>query len=81
MQNKIIITKENRKLNFYLLSREERLYLFTQDFSKGVYNFFRNGKTENQLRSYDKWNNNKRLDKTIEKIPMYVRYVLKEVAY
>ena len=81
MQNKIIITKENRKLNFYLLSREQRLYLFTQDFSKGVYNFFRNGKTENQLRSYDKWNNNKRLDKTIEKIPMYVRYVLKEVAY
>lgn len=80
MQNKIMITKENRKLNFYLILKEERFYLFTQDFSKGVYNFFRNGKTEEQVRAYNKWNNNKRLDKTIEKIPMYIRYVMKEVA-
>ena len=80
MQNKIMITKENRKLNFYLILKEERFYLFTQAFSKGVYEFFRNGKTEEQIRSYNKWNNNKRLDKTIEKIPMYIRYVLKEVA-
>ena len=80
MRNKITITKENEKLNFYLVSKQGRFYLFTQPFSKGVYNFFRNGKSENQLKSYSKWNNNKRLDKTIEKIPMYVQYVLKEVA-
>lgn len=80
MRNAITITKENEKLNFYLISKQGRFYLFTQPFSKGVYNFFRNGKSENQLKSYSKWNSNKRLDKTIEKIPMYVQYVLKEVA-
>lgn len=80
MKNRITITKENEKLNFYLVSEKGRFYLFTQPFSKGVYNFFRDGKSESQLRAYSRWNNNKRLDKTVEKIPMYVHYVLKEIA-
>ena len=80
MKNKITITKENEKLNFYLVSAQGRFYLFTQPFSKGVYYFFRDGVAEAQLKAYRKWNNNKRLDKTVEKIPMYVQYVLKEIA-
>ena len=44
-----------------------------------VYNFFQKGKSEAEIRSFKKWNDNPRLDKTIEKIPMYARYVRKEI--
>lgn len=78
MRNKIEITKKNDKINFYLVSSGKRLYLFTQSFSKGVYEFFRNGRSEAELYSYKLWHKNPRLDKTIEKIPMYIRYAIKE---
>lgn len=68
------------KLDFYLVSGGRRYYLFSQNYTKGVYDFFRNGKTEDELRRYNKWNRNPRLDKTIEKIPMYIAYVMKEIA-
>ena len=56
----------------------ERFFLFTQNFTKGVYEYFKNGRDENELRAFRKWGRNPRLDKTIEKIPMYVRFALKE---
>ena len=80
MKNKISVTKANNKLNFYLLSEGKRYYLFTQSFSKGVYQFFQNGRSESELYKYKLWHKNPRLDKTIEKIPLYTRYVLKEAA-
>lgn len=46
-KNKIIIKNSNKKLDFYLLSGKRRFYLFTQKYSKGVYNFFCDGKSEN----------------------------------
>ena len=78
MKNKITVNKLNEKLHFYLISNGKRYYLFTQDFSKGVYQFFKSGRSESELHKYNLWRKNPRLDKTIEKIPMYMRYVLKE---
>lgn len=78
---RIIIEKKNDYLNFYLTDKKylpERLFLFSQKFSKGVYEYFKNGRDENELRAFNKWRKNPRLDKTIEKIPMYVKYALKE---
>ncbi|MCD7749181.1 MAG: hypothetical protein LUH42_03910 [Oscillospiraceae bacterium] len=68
------------KLEFYLVTGGRTIYLFTQDYTKGVYEFFRNGRSVNELRQYRKWNRNPRLDKTIEKIPLYRSYVLREIA-
>ncbi|MBQ7309689.1 MAG: hypothetical protein IJW87_05870 [Clostridia bacterium] len=79
MKKRIIVNKGNDKIDFFLVSDKGRHYLFTQAFSKGVYDFFRDGKAESELRSYKTWEKNPRLDKTIEKIPMYVRYVEREV--
>ncbi len=78
MKNKITVHKLNEKLHFYLISNGKRYYLFTQDFSKGVYQFFKSGRSESELHKYNLWRKNPRLDKTIEKLPMYMRYVLKE---
>ena len=80
MKNRIIIKKENNKIHFYLLSNNRELYLFTQYYTKGVYKFFLFGRAENEIMSYKKWNKNLRLDKTIEKIPMYIRYALDEAS-
>ncbi len=78
MKNRIEITKKNDQLNFYLVTGEKKIYLFSQEYSKGVYHFFQSGRSESELHKYKLWRKNPRLDKTIEKIPMYVRYALKE---
>ena len=80
-KNKVIVKNHNRKLEFYLLSENRRFYLFTQKYSKGVYNFFCDGKSENEIRHYKKWDKNPRLDKTIEKLPVYIQYVLLEASW
>ena len=61
-----------------MTDRQERFFLFTQSFTKGVYEYFKNGRDENELRTFKRWNKNPRLDKTIEKIPMYMKFALKE---
>ena len=78
MKDKITVTKKNDKLNFFLHVNTGRFFLFSQSFSKGVYSFFKNGKSETEIRAFNKWNRNPRLDKTIEKIPIYTKYVRKE---
>ncbi len=78
MRKKITIIKENDLLHFYLCTERSSAYLFTQEYSKGVYDYFLRGRFDCELHEYKQWNKNPRLDKTIEKIPMYMRYVLSE---
>ncbi len=81
LKNKIVIEKTmNNKLNFYWISQYGTFYLFTQKFTKGVYDFFKNGRHMQELRAFKRWDSNPRLDKTVEKIPMYIKYVRKNEA-
>lgn len=77
MKNKITIQSRNNKISFYFHVSGKRLYLFSERFTKGVYEFFRKGRSESEIKSYSLWNRNPRLDKTITKIPLYTRYALK----
>ena len=77
---RIVITKKNDNINFYLTSKRVKLYLFSQAFTKGVYEFFKNGRDENEIRAFNKWHRNPKLDKTISKIPIYTRFALREAA-
>ena len=79
MKSKITVTKKNNKINFYLHTDGGNFFLFSQNFSKGVYQFFCKGKAESEIITFKKWNRNPRLDKTIEKIPLYTKYVRKEI--
>ncbi len=79
MKSKIIVTKKNDKINFFLQDKDSCFFLFSQNFSKGVYQFFCKGKSESEIQAFKKWNRNPRLDKTIEKIPLYTKYVRKEI--
>lgn len=78
MKKKITVKPFNGHLYFYLRSDLGEHFLFTQKFSGGVYHYFRNGISENQLRAYRGWDRNPRLDKTIEKLPAYITYVMRE---
>ncbi len=79
MKDKITISKTNGMLFFYLVTDIGRAFLFSQRFSKGVYDFFINGRSEAEIKGFRKWNKNPRLDKTIEKIPLYTAYVRREL--
>lgn len=78
MKNQIIINSGVNELNFYLSNQYGTYYLFTQPYTPGVYDYFRSGRSENEIRSFRNWNRNPRLDKTIEKLPMYIRFVMRE---
>lgn len=93
MKNKIIITISNEDkaaemtydqtssdpiIHFYFISEHNAYYLFSQAFSKSVYHYFRRGRSESEIHSYNQWNRSPRLDKTIEIIPLYISYVKKE---
>lgn len=82
MKNKVIVNNSKRGyLDFYFQTEGKTLYLFTETFSKSVYNFFYNGRLESEVLGFKRWKGNYRLGKTISKIPMYIRYALKEDAY
>lgn len=78
MKNRITIKSGVDVLNFYLVNQYGSYYLFTQKYTRGVYEYFRDGRSENEVRSFRDWELNPRLDKTIEKLPMYIRFVMKE---
>ena len=80
MAKRIFVTKANNVMSFYLKVNNMTVFLFCQPFSKGVYDYFMKGRSEAEVRAFKKWNQNPRLDKTISKIPMYIRYALKEGA-
>ncbi len=77
MQNKITVSKANDMITFYLHVGKKRFFLFVQKYSKGVYDFFAGGRSESEIRNFRMWNRNPRLDKTITKIPLYTKYILR----
>lgn len=79
MKNRIIIVHSPDILDFYLVNRCGRYFLFTQRFSKGVWEYFRDGRAEAEIRSFRDWRRNPRLNKTIEKLPRYIKYAMTEL--
>jgi len=77
----IVAEPDSRKdtLNFYWSYRGRQLWLFSQRYTKSVYDKFRLGLRDYDIRGY-KWGGNYRMDKTIYKIPSYMAYLSKEVA-
>ena len=77
LKNKITVSKANDMITFYLHVGKRRFFLFVQKYSKGVYDFFAGGRSEDEIRNFRMWNRNPRLDKTISKIPLYTKYVMR----
>lgn len=79
MKSRISVQRNKQNLDFYLRSNDGEFYLFSQDYSKGVYEYFKNGRSVNEIRKFDKWKKNPRLNKTIDRLPKQILYVEKYV--
>ena len=64
--------------NFYLLTEGEEFYLFTQNFRKGVQEYFGHGVSLERACDYSKSRKDSAIIKTMEKIPMFIKYIEKE---
>lgn len=78
IKGKIVVTKTQDRLFFYYVIENNRLYLFTDKYTKGLFIYFRRGRSVNELIEYRRWGRNPRIDKTVTKIPTYIKYVMKE---
>ena len=64
--------------NFYLLTGGEEFYLFTQNFRKGVQEYFGQGVSLARACDYSKSRKDSAIIKTMDKIPMFIKYIEKE---
>jgi hypothetical protein len=85
MREKFVVRKntkdnDNWLIDFYYSRNGKEFYMFSQNYTDGVYDWFKYGRSEGELRQFKGWRNNKTLAKTIEKIPMYKKYIVKEIA-
>lgn len=79
MKNRITITKFDGEIKFYLKNSNGEFWLFSQPYSKGVYEWFKNCRSEKEIIEFNKWEQNKRLNNTIDRIPRKVKYATKYI--
>ena len=68
----------NRRLNFYVEAGREIHYLFSQSFTKDVYEFYKNGVSLDKPFNHSLANRNKSILKVFDKLPSYIRYIEQE---
>ena len=63
---------------FYLNANGNEYYLFHQNYRKGVSEYYRNGVSINEAINFGRAKRDYALMRTMQKIPMYLKYVEKE---
>lgn len=64
--------------SFYLLTDAGEYFLFNQNYRKGVQRYFSKGVRLDQARNYAKTNKDTAIIKTMDKLPIYIKYVEKK---
>ena len=65
--------------SFYLLQEGNEYFLFSQKYRKGVQEYFgRGGVYFDQSRNYAKSHNDAAIIRTMNKLPIYIKYIEKE---
>lgn len=68
----------NSRLDFYLETKTENHYLFSQTFSNELYNLFKGGMSLDKALDCSQANRNKSILKVIDKLPSHIRYIEQE---
>ena len=71
-------TTNNGVHSFYLLVGNEKFFLSSLVYRKGVENYYGKGVRSDESMKYSRAHNDFAITKTTDKIPMYVKYVEKE---
>lgn len=69
---------ENAVHVFYLINEGKVYYLFSQDYRKGVQDFYHKGVLLNESLNFSKAHKDTAIERTMSKIPMYIKYIEKE---
>ena len=64
--------------SFYLILDGQEYYLFSQNYRKGVHDYFSKGVSLNESMNYSKTHNDSAVMRTMSKLPLYIRYIEKE---
>ena len=73
--NKTKEYEDIKVLKFYLDSEVGyHIPLFSQKFTKSVFEYFENGRSIPEILGFKDWRLNPRLNKTIDKLPMYIKF-------
>ena len=79
MRTTIYCKRTERRLhNFYVKTDEGEFYLFTQNFRKGVQEYFGHGVYLERACDYSRSKHDTAVMKTMDKIPMFIKYIEKE---
>lgn len=72
-------TTDKGMQSFYLVNGNEKYFLFTQKFFKGVKKYFHNKVVLSDALNISKSNNDTALIRTKKKLPLYIKYIEKEL--
>ena len=64
--------------SFYLVTSEAEYYMFSQDYRKGVHDYFSKGVRIDEATDFSKSHRDNAIRRTMTKIPMYIKYIEKE---
>lgn len=71
-------TTEKGIHSFYLKLRNDTYFLFSQSYRKGVQDFYQNGVMLSDSFNHAKSRHDNAIERTMTKIPMYIKYIEKE---
>lgn len=83
MKNAVIFcdikkVNETTKLNFYLKTKTEVIFLFQQKYRKGAYNYYKNGCRFDDALNYKKAHNDAAIMNIIKRLKKALPYIQKE---
>ena len=64
--------------NFYISTDEGEYFLFSQNYRRGVNDYFKNGVNLNEVFNFARCKYDNAVIRTKSKLPMYIKYVEKE---
>jgi hypothetical protein len=64
--------------SFYITTNGETHFLFSQNFKRGVKDYFERGVMVDEAINFKRANGNSAIIRTMEKLPAYIRYVERE---
>lgn len=64
--------------SFFLITAEEKYFLFSQDYRQGVHDYYKKGVLLEEATNFSKSHRDNAIRRTMTKIPMYIKYIEKE---
>lgn len=78
MKAMIYCVKKQGVHSFFMMFGRKEYYLFSQNYRKGVQNFYNRGVSLNESIDFSKAHNDSAVMRTMSKIPMYIKYIEKD---